>query len=231
MTLAGRELSHFQILDAWPDLAEEKMAAFLSGQGPAPSPRFCESCRVFGLFPNPSEVLVFQAGQLFRQNVATEGREALLGPKELALWAAALSPDGRRVAATVVRPDGMAALLFFPIAMPDPPRDTWMTIAEDRESLSRPARSADGKTIYYGSTRDNVYCLWAQRIGAAGQPEAAPAQPAAYAPVSGKHHVRLATLRGRPGESVRSADGSQGKRLDGQSRSLRRHPCSLAPCS
>ena len=46
--------------------------------------------------------------------------------------------------------------------------------------ISRPVWSPDGHLIYYESTRDNHICLWAQRIGAAGQPTGAPISAAHF---------------------------------------------------
>jgi hypothetical protein len=156
---------------------------------------------VIDFFPDPRETLVLHEKELLRLspegdvtvqsgqssdrfrplrqrppgllNAATGARTPLVDLTGLAFSDASLSPDGLWLAVTVTRPDGLAALYLMPADHPTP-RDSWVQIAEDRNYLSRAAWSPDGKLVYYASTRDNFWCLWAQRVTARGKLESPP---------------------------------------------------------
>jgi serine/threonine protein kinase/Tol biopolymer transport system component len=159
---------------AWCDQVEGKMVCFLSEPRSGSSRQLCESCTVFDFFPNRSDTLVLQGNELVRLNAANGRRAALLDLTGLVFSDAAISPDGHWLAFTVARPDGTAALFLAAAGREASPRDSWIQIAEDRNYLSRAGWSPDGKLIYYASTRDNFWCIWAQRITASGKPDGAP---------------------------------------------------------
>jgi eukaryotic-like serine/threonine-protein kinase len=159
---------------AWSDLAEGKPVAYLSEPGAASPRQICENCLVHDFFSSSTEALIAYGSQLVRQNLATGARTPLLDSTGFVLADAALSPGGHWMAFVVFRPDGMAALYVAPAGNQTVPRNAWVQIAEDRYRLSRPSWSPDGKLIYYESSRDDHYCLWAQRITAGGQPDGVP---------------------------------------------------------
>jgi hypothetical protein len=150
-----------------------KVVSFVTEPGSGVSTRLCEGCTVIDFFPAPGETLVLHGNELFRRNAANGARAPLVDLAGLVFSDASLSPQGRWLAVTVTRADGLAALYLMPAAH-GTPRDSWVQIAEDRNYLSRAAWSPDGRLIYYASTRDNFWCLWAQRITARGKLDGAP---------------------------------------------------------
>jgi serine/threonine protein kinase/Tol biopolymer transport system component len=162
---------------AWSDLAEGKLVAYLSDlsePGVASPPQVCKECFVHDFFSPPTEALIAYGSQIVRQNLATGAQIPLLDIQGLVLTEAALSPGDRWMAFVVARQDSMAALYIAPATKQPVPRDAWIQIAEDRNYLGSPNWSPDGKLIYYESSRDDHYCVWAQRITAEGQADGAP---------------------------------------------------------
>ncbi len=159
---------------AWREMVDGKLTAFLSESGSASSTRLCEGCTVLDFFPDGRETLVLQAPRLVRLNPANGEGAPVVDLTGTLFSDAALSPGAQWVAFTVGRPDGMAALYLAPVGRQPAARDSWIPIAEDRYGIAHPNWSPDGKLIYYTSTRDNHYCIWAQRIGPRGSPEGEP---------------------------------------------------------
>jgi serine/threonine protein kinase/Tol biopolymer transport system component len=159
---------------AWLDFGEAKPVAYLSEPGAASPRQICENCFVHDFFSPPTEALIAYGSRLVRQNLATGAQTPLIDVAGSVLSEAALSPGNRWVAFVVARPDGMAALYVAPAGEQPAPRDAWIQIVEDRNYLSRPGWSQDGKLVYYGSSRDDHYCVWAQKITDGGQPADAP---------------------------------------------------------
>jgi hypothetical protein len=54
------------------------------------------------------------------------------------------------------------------------PDKTWTKIEEGRHFLGSSSWSADSRTLYYGSNRDDFYCVWAQRFTSDGKPSGEP---------------------------------------------------------
>jgi Tol biopolymer transport system component len=158
----------------WRDDAEGKPVTLLSQTGSASNRQLCQECVVLDFFPDGKEVLANYGNKLARQNVASGARDTLLDPGNFFISDAALSPDGRWVALTVVRPEGDAAVYVAPVGRQPAPRDSWTLITQDRYFLSRPGWSPDGKLVYYSSSRDDFPCVWAQRLTAGGKPDGAP---------------------------------------------------------
>jgi WD40 repeat protein len=67
-------------------------------------------------------------------------------------------------------PNGTASLYLAKVGDPPAAAGTWTKLAEDRNYIGSPAWSRDGKTLYYGSSRDGFVCVWAQRIAGDGKP-------------------------------------------------------------
>ncbi len=179
-TAAASDLSHLPRLSAdgsaltWRDRVEGKAVTLLSQTGSASNRQLCQGCDVLDFFPGGKEVLAQYGDKLVRQNVASGARESVVELGNVMLSDAAVSPDGRWVALTVARPEGMAALYIAPAGRQPALSDSWLEITEDRRFLSRPGWSPDGKLVYYSSSRDDFPCVWAQRLTAAGKPDGAP---------------------------------------------------------
>ena len=159
---------------AWRDWVEGKPVWYMSETSVSSPRQICEKCVVHDFFPGGAEALIDYGKELVRQNLADGTRATLLDVAGLFLADAALSPGARWIALTVARPDGTAALYIAPVGKQAAPRDSWIQITEDRNLLSRASWSPDGKLIYYESSRDDHYCIWAQRITAGGTPDGAP---------------------------------------------------------
>ncbi len=149
---------------AWSDETEDKMAWAVGEPRSGSSKPVCENCTVLDFFPDGRETLVLQGNELLRRNAATSRQASLVDLTGLLFSDAALSPDGRWLAFTAARRDGTASLFLTTAGQQRAPRDAWIEIAEDRNYLSRPVWSTDGNWVYYGSTRDSFWCVWAQRI-------------------------------------------------------------------
>jgi serine/threonine protein kinase/Tol biopolymer transport system component len=171
----------------WRDHAEGKAVTLLSQTSSASNRQLCQECVVLDFFPDGKEVLANYGNKLARQNVASGSRTTILDPGNFFISDAALSPDGRWVALTVVRPEGDAAVYVAPVGRQPAPRDSWTLITQDRYFLSRPGWSPDGKLVYYSSSRDDFPCVWAQRLTAGGKPDGAP--------VAARHFQRFLETR------------------------------------
>ena len=89
------------------------------------------------------------------------------------LYEAVLSPSNRRVAFTLARPDGTAALLLADASRPSS-ADTSIRLADDRNYLGALSWSRDDRMLYFASASDGFICIWAQRFAADGAPEGEP---------------------------------------------------------
>jgi WD40 repeat protein len=126
---------------------------------------------IVSFFFKSGEVLVKSGNQLVRLDTAGSRRSPILdttGQGEL--YEAALAPSDRWVAFTLALPNGTASLYLAKVGDPPAAAGTWTKLAEDRNYIGSPAWSRDGKTLYYGSSRDGFVCVWAQRIAGDGKP-------------------------------------------------------------
>ena len=139
----------------WRDHVEGKAVTLLSQTGSASNRQLCQECNVLDFFPDGKEVLANYGNKLARQNVASGSRTTILDPGNFFIVDAALSPDGHWVAFTVARPEGDAAIYVAPAGRQPAPQDSWTLITQDRNFLSRPGWSPDGKLVYYSSSRDD----------------------------------------------------------------------------
>jgi hypothetical protein len=156
------------------DLAGDKFVASVYDTGTATTRSVCEDCYVRDFFSDAPGFLVQSGNRLGRQDAGGGPRRPILDVTGHGrLLEAAVSPSERRIAFTLARPDGSAALLFADASQPGA-ADRWTTIAEDRNYVGAPSWSPDGRILYYASARDSFVCIWAQRVNAAGNPDGEP---------------------------------------------------------
>ena len=94
----------------------------------------------------------------------------LLEDAQRNLSQARFSPDGRWIA-FAARTGGVSRLYVTPFHDPGPlPSREWIALTDGTFWDSGPQWSADGKLIYFASTRDGYRCVWVQRLDAANKP-------------------------------------------------------------
>jgi hypothetical protein len=130
---------------------------------------------VFGFFSKTRDLLIIAGNTLVRQDSAGSRNNPILDTASQGeLWDTALSPSDRCLAFTLVRPDGSTALYAANIADKPAAIETWMKLEEGRHFIGSPTWSQDSRTLYYGSNRDDFFCVWAQRFTGDGKPSGEP---------------------------------------------------------
>jgi Tol biopolymer transport system component len=151
-----------------------KSLAYVRETGTGNTRVVCEGCVIRDFFSRPPGLLVQSGSRLVREDEGGGEQRLLLDAAGRGrIFEAALSPSERRIAFTLARPDGTAALLVADASRPAP-ADGWTRVAEDRNYLGALSWSHDGRVLYFGSTRDAFVCIWAQRFDAEGRPEGEP---------------------------------------------------------
>ena len=69
----------------------------------------------------------------------------------------------------------------------------WIVVTDGRYNDDKPQFSPDGNTVYFTSSRDGYFCIWAQRL-----------DPATKRPVGEPHRLRALPQLGRAGRCVLS---------------------------
>ncbi len=151
-----------------------KLTAFVTEAGAPAARQVCQRCVVQGFLTNSAEVLVDYGEKVVRQDLASGKSVPLMDTSGMELMDIALSPGDRWLAFTMPRPDDTAGLYISPVEQQPSRQSMWIPIADDRNYLSSPSWSPDGKLLYYVSSRDGFLCVWAQRIATDGKPDGAP---------------------------------------------------------
>jgi Tol biopolymer transport system component/tRNA A-37 threonylcarbamoyl transferase component Bud32 len=180
---SGKSINLYPILSpdgsrlAYIDNVDGKSVAHIAEGGASPQQvaGVPEGGIIFGFFSKTGDVLVLSGNQLARQDVAGSRSTTLLDTTSHGeLWDAALSPSDRILAFTVAPPDGSAALYVAGVGDQPAESATWTKLGEGRLYIGSPTWSQDSRTLYYGSNRDDFFCVWAQRFAADGQPAGEP---------------------------------------------------------
>jgi len=180
---SGKSINLFPILSpdgsrlAYIDRVDGKSVAYIAEGGATPQQVAGgpEGGAVSGFFSKTRDILVAIGNKLARQDVAGSRSTAVLDTTSQGeLWDAALSPSDRCLAFTIVRPDGSAALYVANVGDKPAALETWTKLEEGRHFIGSPTWSQDSRTLYYGSNRDDFFCVWAQRFAADGQPAGEP---------------------------------------------------------
>ena len=111
-------------------------------------------------------------------DVATGQARPLLQHPEFQLTMPRLSPDGRVLTFTEVRPGRARRINLVPFTGEAVPESQWSVVLDGADLDRQPVWSPSGDIIYFLSDRDGTRCIWAQRVDtstrkAVGQPFAA----------------------------------------------------------
>jgi Tol biopolymer transport system component len=144
-------------------LADKAVSYVVPAFDPARGKPTCEDCSIVGFFRRSDDLLVSEAGRLVRQQADGRARTMLIdGPAA----DPALSPDDKWIAFVAPKPDGSAAVFVAPVHDRPVPRQEWVQVAEDANSIGSPQWSPGGSLLYYLSNRDSSACVWARGIDA-----------------------------------------------------------------
>jgi Tol biopolymer transport system component len=145
--------------------------------------KVCDKCgRPVDWLPDRSKILVDFAGpkqqEIHLVDVATGQSKPLLRHPEFQLTMPRLSPDGRVLAFSELRPGRARRIHLVPFTGEPVPESQWSVIVDGTELDRQPVWSPSGDSIYFLSDRDGARCIWAQRVDtstrkAVGQPFAA----------------------------------------------------------
>src|SRR5262249_32759763 len=111
-------------------------------------------------------------------DVASGESRPLLQHPESVLTTPHLSPDGRHVAFTMVRPGRARRIYVAPLGDGPIPERLWTVVIDGANLERQPYWAPSGNAIYFLSERDGFRCIWAQRVDAStrrpvGEPFAA----------------------------------------------------------
>jgi eukaryotic-like serine/threonine-protein kinase len=168
--------------------------AFSADQSPASSiyvvpatggvpKKICDKCgRPVDWLPDRSKLLIDNAGPKHRDihivDVATGQAKPLLQHAEFSLTMPRVSPDGRVLTFSEMRPGRARRINLVPFTGEAVPESQWSVLVDGTDFDRQPVWSPSGDIIYFQSDRDGTRCIWAQRVDtstrkAVGQPFAA----------------------------------------------------------
>jgi eukaryotic-like serine/threonine-protein kinase len=108
-------------------------------------------------------------------DVATGQSKALLQHPEHSLYMPRLSPDGRYLSFSMMRPGAARRIYLAPYTGEPVPEKEWTVLIEGANFERQPFWAPSGNLIYFLSERDGSRCIWAQRVDmATRQPVGAP---------------------------------------------------------
>jgi Tol biopolymer transport system component len=145
--------------------------------------KICDKCgRPVDWLPDRSKLLVDYAGPKQREihivDVATGQTKLLLQHAEFQLTMPRVSPDGRVLTFTELRPGRARRINLVPFTGEAVPESQWSVVLDGAELDRQPVWSPSSDILYFLSDRDGTRCIWAQRVDtstrkAVGQPFAA----------------------------------------------------------
>jgi len=145
--------------------------------------RICAACgRPVEWLSDRTKLLIDNAGPKQRDihilDVATGQTKPLLQGAEFQLTMPRVSPDGRALSFTQVRPGRARRIYAVAFTSELVPEQDWSILIDSSDFDRQPAWAPTGNTIYFLSDRDGSRCIWAQRVDTAtrkpiGEPFAA----------------------------------------------------------
>jgi Tol biopolymer transport system component len=141
--------------------------------------KLCDKCgRPVDWLPDRSKLLIDHAGPQQREihllDVATGQATPLLQRAEVQLTMPRLSPDGRVLAFSEVRPGRARRINLVPFTGEAVPESQWAVVVDGTELDRQPVWSPSGDIIYFLSDRDGTRCVWAQRVDTASRKATGP---------------------------------------------------------
>ena len=134
--------------------------------------RLCAACgRPVEWLPDRTKLLIDNAGpnqhEIQILDVTTGQTTPLVRHAEYQLTMPRLSPDGRTLAFTMVRPGRERRLYLAPFTGEPIPEQQWSVLVDGANLDRQPGWAPTGATLYFLSERDGTRCVWAQRVDAA----------------------------------------------------------------
>jgi eukaryotic-like serine/threonine-protein kinase len=134
--------------------------------------RACATCgRPVEWLPDRTKLLIDNAGPKQQDiellDLTTGKTTPLLRHGEFQLTMPRISPDGRVIAFTQVRPARARRIYVAPFTGQLVPEDQWSLVVDSSDFDRQPAWAPSGSTLYFLSERDGSRCIWAQRVDTA----------------------------------------------------------------
>jgi len=131
--------------------------------------QLCSACgRPVEWSADRTKLLIDNAGPNQREiqivDVATGRITPILRHAEFQLTMPRVSPDGRMLAFTQVRPGRERRIYGVPFREELMPEDQWSVLVEGSGLDRQPVWAPAGNTLYFLSERDGARCVWAQRV-------------------------------------------------------------------
>ena len=142
--------------------------------------KICAACgRPVEWSADRTRILLDNAGPEHKEiqvlDVASGQSKPLLKHSEFALNMPRLSPDGRLLTFTALRPGRARRLYVVPFTGEPVPEKDWTVLVDGSDLDRQPFWGPSGNLIYFMSDRDGSRCIWAQRVDTSGrQPLGAP---------------------------------------------------------
>jgi hypothetical protein len=127
------------------------------------------------------QVLIKRGPRLLRIDPDSHNESPLFELEDRALLEAALSRDGRWLAILTGETDGSLAIDVVQVGDAGADPASAVEIASGPHWVGAPRWSADGKTMYYLSDRDDFICVWGQHLDAASKKPVGEAFPVVHA--------------------------------------------------
>jgi Tol biopolymer transport system component len=107
--------------------------------------------------------------------IGAKGHTVILQDSKNSLMQARFSPDGGLIAFVVRLDSGHSRILTAPYqGETKAAESSWVALTDGASWDTAPSWSADGKTVYYTSSRDGFRCIWAQRLDSSRHPSGKP---------------------------------------------------------
>ncbi len=165
---------------AYTEMRIGRLEHFYKPLGGGPAQILCEDCgpTVSGWSPDSKAVLIDSFSRGVRRHLAvslielsSRRKTVLIEDPRYDLHQGRFSPDGRAIAFAARGDLGSSRLYLAPFrdARPSSPAEL-VALTDGHSWDAAPQWSADGKLVYFVSTRDGYRCIWAQRLDAANRP-------------------------------------------------------------